>query len=127
MSVRIKAMEKPNPPGAPAGPKKNYAVIIYDGEDNLETITKRIEKISTVSGADIRGVLYALVDVMTDELADGKIVRLGDLGSMRLSLGSKPEATAADVNAKSVISSKILFTPGVRLKKMLKNLEYIKS
>lgn len=72
-------------------------------------------------------MLYALVDVMTDELADGKIVRLGDLGSMRLSLGSKPEATAADVNAKSVISSKILFTPGVRLKKMLKNLEYIKS
>lgn len=126
MSVRFKAVEKSNLPSQSGNPKY-YASIIYDGEDNLETITKRIEKISTVSGADIRGVLYALVDVMTDELADGKIVRLGDLGSMRLSLGSKGEATAAEVDSKSIRSSKILFTPGVRLKKMLDNLEYIKS
>jgi hypothetical protein len=32
-------------------------------------MTNSIEKISTVSGADIRAVLYAMVDVMQDALA----------------------------------------------------------
>jgi predicted histone-like DNA-binding protein len=126
MSVRFKTVEKKPAPGQ-SGPNKFYASIIYDGEDNLETLTKRVEKMCTVSGADIRAVLYALVDVMNDELADGKIVRLGDLGSMRLSIGSTGEEKSDTVSVKNIKGAKILFTPGVRLKKMLKDLEYIKS
>lgn len=51
-----------------------------DGELDIDSLTKAIEKICTVSGADIRAVLYALVDVYLDELEKGGIIRMGDLG-----------------------------------------------
>ena len=96
------------------------------GESNIDVLTTRIEKISTVSGADIRAVLYALVDVISVEMSEGRIVRLGDLGYMRVSVASKGETTADDVSSNSVQGAKILFTPGAALKKMLQTLKFVK-
>ena len=73
MAVKYKIIERNSQPGNSSGVKKFYASATSTGEANIEKITESIEKISTVSGADIRGVLYALVDVMTGELADGKL------------------------------------------------------
>ena len=69
-----------------------------DGELTLAGLTKAIEKICTVSGADIRAVLYALVDVAVDSLADGTIVRLGDLGRLRITISYEGKATVEEVN-----------------------------
>lgn len=80
-----------------------------DGEMTLADLTKAIEKISTVNGADIRAVLYALVDAV-DSLSDGKIVRLGDLGSLRMSLSSEGKAKASDVTASAVKNASVIFT-----------------
>ncbi len=66
-------------------------------------MAKAIEKISTVSGADIRAVLYALVDVSIDNLPKGAIVRLGDLGSLRVSISSEGRDADDEVNAASML------------------------
>jgi predicted histone-like DNA-binding protein len=68
------------------GEKKYYASANPSGEMTLTGLTKSIEKISAVSGADIRAVLYAMVDVMQDALANGQIVRLGEPGSLRVGI-----------------------------------------
>jgi predicted histone-like DNA-binding protein len=125
MSIKIKSLEKFNPQ-APTAPKKFYATVVTQGESNIDVLTTRIEKISTVSGADIRAVLYALVDVISVEMSEGRIVRLGDLGYMRVSVASKGETTADDVSSNSVQGAKILFTPGAALKKMLQTLKFVK-
>ncbi|RYD81227.1 MAG: DNA-binding protein, partial [Sphingobacteriales bacterium] len=109
------------------GTKKYYASAASTGEADIDALTRRIEKISTVSGADIRAVLYALVDVMTDELADGRIVRLGELGNIRVSISSNGEAKAEDVTANSIINTRTLFAPGARLRDMLKTLKFVKA
>jgi predicted histone-like DNA-binding protein len=93
----------------------------------LAKLTRSIEKVSTVSGADIRAVLYAMVDVMKDALEDGQIVRLGDLGSLRISISSNGEENAGDVNSSSVKGAKTVFTPGKQLKTMLKSATYEKA
>jgi predicted histone-like DNA-binding protein len=80
-----------------------------------------------VSGADIRAVLYGLVDVITDELSDGRIVRLGDLGSLRISISSEGKDTIAEVDSSSIRSAKYIFSPGSRLKMLLPNLKYKKA
>jgi len=72
-------------------------------------------------------VLYAMVDVMKDALADGQIVRLGDLGSLRISISSNGEDTADKVSAKSVKAARTIFTPGAELKNQLKNMKYEKA
>ncbi|MGQ1783527.1 MULTISPECIES: HU family DNA-binding protein [unclassified Saccharicrinis] len=127
MSIKIKVVEKGQPGVAGGGIKKFYASATTNGEMTLTKLTKRIEQTSTVNGADIRAVLYAMVETMQDALEDGQIVRLGDLGSLRISVSSNGEETAEDVTSRSIKSAKTVFTPGKNLKSMLKTLEYEKQ
>ena len=126
MSIKFNVIERGEPGVAGGGTKKFYASSITDGEVDIEGLTKQIEKISTVSGADIRAVLYSLVDIVPDILADGKIARIGEIGYFRVSISSNGHDTAEEVNGSSVKSSKILFTPGPKLKSMLKTLDFKK-
>ena len=127
MAIKYNVIERGQPGVAGGGEKKFYASTVANGEMTLNKLTKNIEKISTVSGADIRAVVYAMVDVMKDALADGQIVRLGDLGSLRISLSSNAEDTAEAVNASTIKGARTIFTPGKDLKEMLKILEYQKA
>ncbi|MEJ8591356.1 HU family DNA-binding protein [Riemerella anatipestifer] len=127
MSIKYKTIQKAQPGVAGGGDKKFYASPVYQGEKTLEDLTKDIEKISTVSGADIRAVLYALVDVMQTSLSEGRIVRLGELGSMRVSLSSEGKAKEEEVTSAAIKSAKVLFTPGSDLKKMLQTLKFEKA
>lgn len=126
MPIKFRVIEKAQPGVAGGGEKKFYASANVTGEKTLAGLTRDIEKISTVSGADIRAVLYALVDVMVGSLADGQVVRLGELGSLRVSISSEGMSTAEEVNASSIKGAKVIFTPGKDIKKMLDSLEFRK-
>lgn len=68
--------------------------------------------IFTVRGADVRAVLYALLDVSIDNLSNGTFIRLGDLGSLRPGLSSEGRKTGEEENANAVKNASVLFTPG---------------
>lgn len=63
---------------------------------------------------------------MTGSLADGQVVRLGELGSLRVSIGSEGKETEKEVTAASIKSAKVVFTPGKSIKDMLSTLTYEK-
>lgn len=126
MPIKFKAIERGQPGVVGGGERKFYASANVTGEVTIEGLTKRIEKISTVSGADIRAVLYALVEVSVDEMADGKIVRLGDLGYFRVSISSEGVTEQNEVTADIIKGGKVIFTPGKEIKKMLDTLTYQK-
>lgn len=127
MPIKFKVIERIQPGVRGGGKKKFYASAVKSGEVSLEQITTYIEKISTVSGADIRAVLYALVDVVVDNRANGKIVRLGDLGSLRITVRSSGFDTEAEVNAAGIKGTNIIFYPGSRIKAMQRNVKYKKG
>jgi len=127
MPIKFKVIERGQPGVAGGGTKKFYASPVMDGEMTLADLTKSIEKICTVSGADIRAVLYALVDVSVDSLSDGTIVRLGDLGSLRTSLSSEGKDKETEVTASAVKNASIIFTPGSRIKEMLAAAKFQKA
>jgi predicted histone-like DNA-binding protein len=114
-------------PGITDGPMKYYASIVLDGEVGLQEICQDIERTSTVSEADIMAVLTALVSIIPDKLTQGKIVRLGDLGSFRPSLGSNGMETEEEVSGHSIKSSRVIFTPGKRITKAMKVADYKKA
>ncbi|MCU7560963.1 DNA-binding protein [Riemerella anatipestifer] len=126
MPIKYKVIQKGQPGVAGGGEKKYYASANVVSEKTLAGLIKDIEKISTVSGADIRAVLYALVDVMQSSLADGQIIRLGELGSMRVSISSEGKAKEEEVTSAAIKNAKVVFTPGSDLKKMLATLSYEK-
>jgi hypothetical protein len=68
MAIKFKVIEKGQPGVAGGGVKKYYASNQSGGEITLAKLNNSIEKVSTVSGADIRAVLYAMVDVMKSSL-----------------------------------------------------------
>lgn len=124
MSIKYKIIKRGQSGVVGDGEKKYYASAKMTGEADIDELTDDIEKISTVSGTDIRAVLYALVDVAVDELADSNIVRLGDLGSLRVSLSSSGYSSPGEVNASAVKGVKVIFSPGKKLKLMQKTLNF---
>ena len=126
MSIQIKAVERPQPGVTGGGVKKFYAIPVHDREITLDGLTKSIEKTSTVSGADIRAVLYAMVEEAVNGLSDGRIIRLGDLGSLRITLSSEGKTTAEAVSAAAIKKTAVIFTPGKKLQEMFKTVKFTK-
>jgi predicted histone-like DNA-binding protein len=127
MSIQFKVIQRGQPGVAGGGEKKFYAIPVADGEVSLEEITHSIEQMCTVNGADIRAVLYALVNVAVDNLANGTIVRFGELGSLRVSLSSEGKATADEVTGTAIRNASVVFTPGGRIKTMLDSAKFTKA
>lgn len=88
----------------------------------LAQIVKRIEKRSTVSSADVKAVLDVLQYEVVDALQNGNTVRLGDLGSFRLSIkaeGSDTSAEAKKAGANAITAVNVQFTKSVAMKEAL--------
>lgn len=126
MPISYNVIERGEPGVKGGGQRKYYASAKTTGEIDIEQLTQRIEKISTVSGADIRAVLYGLVDVVPGELAEGNVIKIGDLGNFQVSISSHGYETADEVNGNSIRKSRVIFTPGSKFKDMLKTLTFKK-
>ncbi len=127
MPIQIKSVERGQPGVAGGGQKKFYANPVHDKELSLDGLTRAIEKTSTVNGADIRAVLYAMVEEAVIGLSDGRIIRFGDLGSLRITLSSEGKTTAEEVTATAVKKVGVIFTPGKKLQEMLRNATFTKG
>lgn len=79
----------------------------------LAQIIKRIEKRSTVSSADVKAVLDALQYEVIEALENGNTVRLGDIGSFRLTIKAEGALTADEakgMGAKLIKQVNVQFT-----------------
>lgn len=126
MSVQYVIIERGNPLNM-AAPKKFYAMAKSAGVVSLKQLSKDISARSTVNSSDTLAVLDSLVQQLTKELEEGRIVRLGDFGSFQLSLSSEGADTADKFNSSMVKKSKILFRPGIDLRNMLATVTYTKE
>lgn len=101
---------------------KYYPQIAPVTPVTLAQIVKRIEKRSTVSSADVKAVLDALQYEVIEALQDGNSVRLGDLGSFRLSIKSNGSDTldeARSKGAKAIKAVSVQFTKSVAMREAL--------
>lgn len=111
-------------PNNPEKPGKYYAQAQARGIAGIRELSDRIEHSCTVTRADVMAVLTALEVVISDSLANGEIVRLGELGTLQVSVGG-PGTEAKDKYTTSLISrKKILFRSGTTLSRMLNTLKY---
>jgi predicted histone-like DNA-binding protein len=125
MAVKYTVSERGNPLN-PTQPKKWYANAKSTGDTTLRALSKEIAARSTVSPADTQAVLVALTEVFVQNLAEGKIVRLGDFGAFQVNVSSEGAETEAKFNASLIKGSKVVFRPGIDIKEMQKSLKYEK-
>lgn len=126
MAAKFTVVERGNP-SDPTKPKKFYAQIVGDGEISLKDLAKRAAQISTVSYTDTLAVITALMEVMPEEIANGRLIRLGDLGTLYLSNKSDGAETAEKVNSSLIKSVKVDFRPGADFRKLAKTLDFQKA
>lgn len=115
MAIKFNVTEKPQPGVAGGGTKKWYATTANNGELSIDDLTKKIEKFSSLSEADIRGVIIALENVIQDALADGKIVRLDKLGSLYPTLSSNGAETEKEFHSGLIKSVGVNYRAGKRI------------
>lgn len=123
--VNILPIQRVNPQDVEA-PNRFYAKAVSSGRTDLDRLAYLIANQSTVRKADCLAVLEAFLHNMSDELNQGRIVELGELGSFRVSISSGGFETPEEVTASAVKSSRILFRPGKSLRRLLKTLDYKK-
>lgn len=120
MSILFKAIEKGQPGVVGGGEKKFYAQIVYRGEIDMDGLVKRIEKFSALSEADIEGVATALENVITEELTEGRVVKLRKLGTFYPAIKSTPSDLATKVKSTNIEKVGVRYRPGRRMMEMLK-------
>lgn len=116
MAHTFKLVQRSTNPSDANAPKKWYAMAQSSGTANITELCTLIAARSTVSSADVKAVLDNLNFVIDFQLKSGRIVRMGELGSFRLSLSSKGVTNKGDFSPSMLKTPKIIFTPGTLLK-----------
>lgn len=126
MAIKYNVLEI-GKPGDPEGPKKFYPRPVHSGEITLEDLATDISYSSSITASDVYAVLQSLVREIPRNISQGYIVRLGNLGSFRLSWSSEGSETAEDVTADNITSRRLLFRPGKQLALQLEGLTFKKN
>ncbi len=114
-------------PSRPNDPVSYYPRLKASGEVDQRDIANRIADISTVSQADMMGAIEGMLQTIPRFLAEGNIVRLGEFGSFHLSVQAEGSPAPEMVNASRIKRSRLRFRPGKLVRKMLQDIEYIKT
>ncbi len=126
MTVPFHAVARRNPRD-PEAPPKYYPQVKSRDKTTLRQLAERIADISTVSSVDTMAVLEALLKVIPQELADGNLVQLGELGSFSLRTRTTGSETAEEVTAHNIINTLPGFRPGKLFKDELDQITFEKE
>ena len=119
MPITFNVVPKKNPQ-KPNDPPNYYANIIGEGKTTLQDLAKYASTVSTVSKADILAVLESTFSKIADDVADGKIVYVGEYFTLQAGGSSEGRDTAAEVNSSNIESVRTIFRPGKMIKDALK-------
>jgi predicted histone-like DNA-binding protein len=118
MAIQYKVVQR-GKPGVKNGKKQFHFPLLT----NRNTITtnefcKLITKVSPFSIADVMGLIWAMINVLTDQLGKGNIVQIGQLGSFYPTLHYTGTQENNNIKEKD-IEVRIRFHPSVPLKRDL--------
>jgi predicted histone-like DNA-binding protein len=123
MSVKYVTVKKRNPL-RPAEPKRYYASVRGAGIVSLQALGKAISRRSKISYSETATVLEAMMQELTEQLSEGKIVRLGGFGSFQVTVSSGSAETKEAVTPSLIKTRKVVFRQSSKLKEMLHNLTF---
>ncbi len=90
-------------------------------------MAKQASQRSTVSTADTLAVLENFLSIISEELARGNIVELGEFGSFWLRIESDGTATKEEASASQITNILPRFTPGKEFQQALDTISFEKA
>ncbi len=104
----------------PNGAAVFQARVVMMESISTRELCKKISDRCTVTAADVMGVIRSLVGIVEEHVVNSRIVRLGELGSFRISVSSDMVPQSTRWSASALRRPKMIFTPGPLLKQALK-------
>jgi predicted histone-like DNA-binding protein len=126
MSIKFNVIQKKNPQDLKATPKW-YASAVGDGTTSLQDLADYASETSTVSKADILAVLETTLTKVSKDLANGRIVKVGEYFTLQMGVSSDASIKEEEVTSSKIKGAKINFRPGKMLKDMIKLATYSKK
>jgi predicted histone-like DNA-binding protein len=120
--LKVKMISKKNPKEPKAAPRF-YASALHDASIDLNGLAISVASRCSLRRADVHGVLVALMDIIPDELSNGKVISLGDLGSFYVNVKSDGAETKELLTPGMVKGMKIVYRPTKELKKKLRMID----
>ena len=124
-TVTYTVVPKINPRDRETDPKY-YGNVKSSGDINIREMAERIQGSCTVTKADVYAVLVALEDVISESIQKGEIVRLMDIGTLRVGISTKGALKEEDFNEALIKKARINFRPGPVLAAALETLKFSK-
>lgn len=122
MALKYKVQETVSKLKNKEGEAIAYARPVYTNEADINSLAELIADISAISVGDVRSMLYTLTKLVAKELSNGRLVSLGDLGRLRLTLRSKSAKKAEDFKNDMIKGVGVIFTPGKAIKLLTKDI-----
>lgn len=108
---KYKLMQKVSPRDKNA-PKKWYATSIGEQAQSKKAMTRAATENTTTAPAEMEASLDLLGKYATEQLLQGHIVKVGDLGTLRITFKSEGVEDITEFKAVSMIKNpRIVFTP----------------
>lgn len=93
--------------------KKVYASAQSQSTMSLKEFSEHISQHNSVYDRSVvEGVIIKMVECLREQLLLGRVVQLGDLGTFRVSLKSRPTALASDFTSENIERVRTIWRPG---------------
>ena len=120
--MKVKIISKRNPKLPEAEPKF-YASAMHQTSVDLDALAVSVAKRCSLRRADVHGVLVALMEIIPEELTEGKSIALGELGTFCVNVKSEAAETAENFTPGMVKGMKIVYRPAKELRKKLRMID----
>lgn len=113
-------------PQKPKEPMKCFPSPFYTGSMNLLEISEEISSATTLTRADVYAVIQSFIMQIPAYMERGLISKLDGFGTFKLGFSGEGKENPQDVTARDIDNVHIIFTPDIKLRKMIKKFKFSK-
>jgi predicted histone-like DNA-binding protein len=121
--LEFNVIQRKDPRDQTAG-AKFYATLKKVQTVDLEYIANELAGKSSISKGDVISIMTNLIDLVPKELASGRTINLGKLGTFWLNISSREYETADDVSPEAIKKVNVRFKPSASIKSLLGRLKF---
>jgi predicted histone-like DNA-binding protein len=103
---------------------KYYASAVNAGKLSIKDLAKEIAGRSSLTRGDVENVLDNFIDELPTFLKLGLSVKLGNFGTMRLTVASEGANDPEEFKTDLIKGVRVIFTPSTELKESLKDISF---
>ncbi|MDR1601705.1 MAG: HU family DNA-binding protein [Tannerella sp.] len=123
MALYYDFYENPQQEGSGDG-KRFHVRVVTKGTVTTDMLASDIRKSSSLTEADVKGVLTALVHALKNSLKENRRVHVEGLGYFQLTLACPPVSARNEIRAESIRVKSIIFRPESDFRKSFRTVTF---